>query len=79
VSFDPHLVILDLMMPGLDGFKVCAQVKSDPDTEHIKVLIVTGFGSEDNIERALRLGADGYLLKPLSVEQLQERVEDLLG
>jgi excisionase family DNA binding protein len=78
-SFDPHLVILDLMMPALDGFKVCEQVKSSRETEHIKVLIVTGFGSEQNIERALRLGADGYLLKPLSVEQLQERVRDLLA
>jgi len=79
ISFNPHLVILDLMMRGLDGFKVCEQVKSDPETEHIKVLIVTGFGSQENIERALELGADGYLLKPLSVAQLQERVEDLLG
>jgi len=78
-SFKPHLVLLDLMMPGLDGFKECEQVKSDPETEHIKVLIVTGFGLEENIERALRLGADGYLLKPLSVEELQERVRDLLG
>jgi len=79
-SFNPHLIILDLMMPGLDGFKVCEQVKSDPETAHIKVLVVTGFGTEDNIERALQLGADGYLLKPLAgVDQLQERVRDLLG
>lgn len=78
-SFDPHLVVLDLMMPGLDGFKVCEQVKSDPETQHIKVLIVTGFGSEENIERAIQLGADAYLLKPLSVDQLQERVNELLG
>jgi len=78
-SFKPHLVVLDLMMSGLDGFKVCEQVKSNPETEHIKVLIVTGFGSEENIERALQLGADGYLLKPLNAEELQGRVRDLLG
>jgi excisionase family DNA binding protein len=78
-SFNPHLVVLDLMMPGLDGFKVCEQVKSDPETRHIKVLVVTGFGSEENIERAIAKGADGYLLKPLSVEQLQNRVEALLS
>ena len=78
-SFKPCLVVLDLMMPGLDGFKLCGQVKSNPETEHIKVLIVTGFGSEENIERVLRLGADGYLLKPLNVEELQKRVKDLLS
>jgi len=78
-SFKPHLILLDLMMPGLDGFKVCEQVKSNPETEHVKVLIVTGYGSEDNIERALRLGADDYLLKPLDMEQLRERVRDLLA
>ncbi len=78
-SFKPHLVLLDLMMPGLDGFKICEQVKSNPETEHIKVLIVTGFGSEENLEQILQLGADDYLVKPLNVAELQERVRDLLG
>lgn len=78
-SFKPHLILLDLMMPGLDGFKVCERVKSNPETEHIKILIVTGFGSEENIERALRLGADGYLLKPLDMDELRKRVGDLLA
>jgi len=78
-SFKPHLVVLDLMMPGLDGFKACEQVKSNPETKNIKVLIVTAFGSVENIERALRLGADGYLVKPLNVEELQEKVRDLLS
>ncbi len=78
-TFNPDLVILDLMMPGLDGFSVCERVKSDPETEHIKVLVVTGFGTEEKIERAFQLGADAYLLKPLSPEQLLERVERLLG
>ena len=78
-SFKPHLILLDLMMPGLDGFKVCEQVKSNPETEHIKVLIVTGFGSEENIQQALRLGADDYLVKPLDVDELRKRVRDLLA
>lgn len=78
-SFGPHLVVLDLMMPGLDGFKVCEQVKSNPETEHIKVLIVTAFGSDENIERALQLGADDYLVKPLDAMVLQERARTLLS
>ncbi len=78
-SFKPHLIVLDLMMPGLDGFKVCEQVKSDPETEHIKILIVTAYGSEENIERVLQLGADDYLIKPLDVEELRKRVRKLLS
>ena len=76
-SFKPQLVVLDLMMPGLNGFKVCEQVKSDPETQDIKVLVVTGYASEENISRALELGADGYLVKPLDTEELQDRVREL--
>jgi len=77
-SFKPHLVVLDLLMPGLDGFKVCEQVKSNPETRDTKVLIVTAYGTEENIQEALRLGADGYLLKPLDAKELQEQVRKLL-
>jgi excisionase family DNA binding protein len=78
-SFKPHLVVLDLMMPGLNGFKVCEQVKSDPETRDIKVLVVTGYASDENISRALELGADDYLVKPLDTQELQDRVRELLG
>jgi len=75
-SFGPNLVILDLLMPRVDGFEVCRRLKSDPETLGTKVLVVTGYPEE--VERAKECGADDYLLKPLRVEELREKVRNLL-
>lgn len=77
-KFEPDLVILDLIMPNLDGFKVCQLIKSNPDTKHIKVLVLTGYASDENRQKALDCGADGFMTKPLKIAELQERVEELL-
>lgn len=76
--FNPDLVILDLMMPKIDGFKVCQTIKGDPDTQDIIILIVTGFAQEDNIQRARTCGADDWMSKPFSPPKLKERVDRLL-
>jgi len=77
-TFRPHLVVLDLMMPRLDGFAVCAHIKSDPATAGTAVLVITGDGSEQTIERVLAFGADGYLVKPIRLAQLRRVVAELL-
>ena len=77
--FSPDLVVLDLVMPNLDGFKVCRLIKSNPDTRHIKVLVLTGHASEQNRGLAMECGADAFLAKPLELRQLRERLEDLLA
>jgi excisionase family DNA binding protein len=79
VAFEPDLIILDIMLPGMDGFEVCTRVKTDPTTAHVKILAVTGFATEDNIQRILHAGADDYLGKPLKIRELREKVEHLLG
>lgn len=78
ISFKPHLIILDLAMPNMDGFEVCRQIRSDPATEKIKILILSGNLDEDSSERALRFGADALLEKPSSKKELLQYVEDLL-
>ncbi|MFQ5887020.1 MAG: two-component system response regulator, partial [Anaerolineae bacterium] len=75
-SFEPNLVILDLVMPRVDGFEVCRRIKSDPETLGTKVLVVTGYPEE--VERAKESGADDYLVKPLRVEELREKVRNLM-
>jgi len=75
-SFEPNLVILDLVMPRVDGFEVCRRIKSDPETLGTKVLVVTGYPEE--VERAKEYGADDYLVKPLRVEELREKVWNLM-
>ena len=77
-TFKPDLLILDLMMPQIDGFEVCRIVRRNPATAHVKILIITAFGSHENIERALKLGADDFLHKPLDIHQLTAQVRALL-
>lgn len=79
ITFNPDLIILDIMLPGMDGFEVCRRVKTDAATQHIKILAVTGFATEENVRRILHTGADDYLAKPLKLQDLQEKVAELLG
>lgn len=78
-TFKPDLIVLDIMLPGMDGFEVCSRVKTDPATTNVKVLAVTGFATEENIRKILNAGADDYLGKPVTIQDLREKVEELLG
>ena len=75
---DPDLVILDLMLPGLDGTEVCRRAKADPVTAAIPILMVTAKGEESDIVLGLGLGADDYLTKPFRPRELVARVQAAL-
>ena len=79
MSFKPGVILLDLHMPGMDGFEVCKKVKENPATAHIKILIITGYGSDENRDRIMGAGADDYLAKPVSGTTLIEHVENLFS
>jgi excisionase family DNA binding protein len=79
ISFKPELIILDLIMPGLDGFKVCKRIKSSPRTRDTKVLAITAYPDDGNVERILQCGADACLIKPINAEELCTHVEKLLA
>jgi len=72
------LMILDVMMPGIDGYEVCRRVKKDPVLEHTSVIMVTGLGSTPNKTKGLDLGADDYVTKPFTPEELLARVRAVL-
>ena len=74
----PDVILLDVMMPGLDGFQVCEQIRSDPTTAHIPVLMVTALHETKERIRALEVGADDFLSKPFDVYELAARVKSLL-
>ncbi|HVW69179.1 MAG TPA: response regulator [Steroidobacteraceae bacterium] len=69
-SFRPHAMVLDLMMPGIDGFEVCRRLRARPTLNHIRIVAVTGFPSPENVDRILAAGADACLPKPLDTERL---------
>lgn len=70
-SFQPHLVLLDVMMPGLDGFQVCQMMKSDRSMRNIRIIAMTGFASDENVSKILSAGAEACLSKPLDKEKLK--------
>jgi CheY-like chemotaxis protein len=76
----PDLILLDVMMPGeLDGLQVCQRVKSDPELNHIKVVLLTARGQVRDREAGQAAGADDYLVKPFSPLQLIETIERLMA
>ena len=78
-SESPDLVLLDLMMPDMDGYDVCRRLKENPLTRNIPVIFVTTIGTMENEARGFDLGAVDYILKPISVPILQARVKTHLA
>src|SRR5205085_4866458 len=72
------LILLDVMMPGMDGYEVCRSLKADPMTEQIPVVFITGLSEEHDEEKGLRLGAIDYVTKPPSSAIVRARVRNLL-
>lgn len=75
----PGVIVLDVMMPGLDGMEVLRRLGSDENTRQIPVLMLTSRRSHDDVVAAVKLGARDYLGKPFTPEQLLARVERLFG
>lgn len=74
----PNLIILDLMLPGIDGLEVCKKLKSDTKTQNIPIIMLTAKGEETDIVTGLELGADDYVTKPFSPKVLVARVRRIL-
>lgn len=75
---NPNLVLLDLMLPGIDGLSICRRIKEDPVTRMIPVVMVTAKGEESDVVLGLGLGADDYVVKPFSPRELVARVKAVL-
>lgn len=71
----PDVVLLDVMMPGIDGIEVCKRIRSNPKFEKVKVVMVSGKAMESDIQRGLDAGADHYISKPFDMMELMEIVE----
>ncbi len=78
-EFKPEVILMDLMMPGMDGIETCRRIKDNPETSGIRVLIMTGFDTREHREQADQAGADGYLAKPIGKDVLLETVKALLN
>ena len=75
----PDLIVLDIMMPKLDGYEVCRAIKSDPATKQIPVILLSAKGRNVDQKMGFDVGADDYITKPFSPRKLVERINQLLG
>jgi len=75
----PALVLLDVMMPGRNGYEVCQAVRADEALAGVKILMLTAKGRDTDIAMGLGVGADGYVTKPFSTKDLAARVREMLG
>ena len=74
----PDLILLDIMLPVIDGFEVCQRVRENPDFKDIRIILLTAVGSEANVAKGLALGADAYITKPFSNSEVIGKVRELL-
>lgn len=74
----PDVMILDVMMPGIDGFVVCETVRSTPRTSDLPIIMLSAKTDLESVNKGLELGADKYLTKPISPEELTRQVRDVL-
>ena len=75
----PSLIFLDIMMPGINGYEVCSELKNDPATRDIIIIMLTAKGQESDKIKGLEVGVDEYITKPFSPQDLLDRTKDLLG
>jgi two-component system OmpR family response regulator len=78
-EFLPELIILDYMLPDINGNVVCQTIRQNPNFEHMKIIIVSGVVNQDEINDLLKAGADEFVKKPFNIEKLIERVCELVG
>jgi len=78
-EINPDLIILDLFIPKISGYEVCKQLKADPKTKHIPIIVLTASGERDLEERCRVVGADEMYRKPYDSKELVKRIEALTG
>lgn len=75
----PDMILLDVMMPDLDGFKVCQYLKDSDETKHIPVMFLTARGAEDDVETGRKAGADGFMTKPFQTTDVLNQITSILA
>lgn len=79
VSFFPDLILLDITLPGRDGFEVCQTVRNIPERQHTKIIFLSAMGGDMDIAKGMAIGADAYITKPFSNAEVVRKVKDMLN
>ena len=73
------IAIVDQKLPDINGDALCARIRSDPDFEHVKILVISGVAEQDEVDRILACGADDFIKKPFEIDQVITRMAELVG
>ncbi len=79
MKYLPDLILLDVMLPGIDGYEVCEIIRLNPKWQKTKIIFLTALGNIENIAKGMLLGADDYITKPFSNNTVKEKVKKLLS
>jgi len=78
-TFNPDLILLDILMPNIGGFQICEMLNNDPQIRGIPIIIISGFGDLIDLKRAYQLGVVGYLVKPFTLNDLSKEVSKAIS
>ena len=74
----PDLILLDIMLPGIDGFEVCQSVRQNAETRNTKIIFLSAMGRDIDVAKGMALDADAYIIKPFSILEVMEKVDSLV-
>ncbi len=77
--FQPHLILLDILMPNLDGFEICQILNNSPETQDIPIIIMSGLGDPVDIKKAYKLGVVDYFTKPFAISAIVIKIEKAIA
>lgn len=78
-NFKPDLILLDIMLPGMDGYEVCQKVRQNPELLETKIIFLSALARDIDIAKGMGLSADGFITKPFSISDVVDNVRKLLG
>jgi DNA-binding response OmpR family regulator len=78
IEFKPDLIILDIMLPDLDGYKICDFIRKSPETANTKIMVISAISDMRKIKKMYELGANEYLIKPFSIVELKNKIKKIL-
>ncbi len=76
-EFQPDVILLDIMMPGMDGYEVCRRIKNSPEYEATKIIMLSGRAMQNEVDNGFSAGADQYLSKPFGMDELLEALKSV--